>query len=479
MRITEIEIKNFRTFRETCSINLHKKGKNLLIYGENGSGKSSLYLALKFFLESGEDDSYMPKNHQNIFTEGDDRYIKLHIRADQQSKEHIYEWSQSTSETNDSLIIEASKTKGFLDYKALLETHYVHRKSDSVNVFDLLVENLLANTVNDLTDRSLAEDWDDIQPPFPRRSAIYQIAILEEQMENFNRELASRLEELQTKTSEILDKFGYDVALEFDFQGITYNRDKKILEGKQILLKIKFFEREIPTHQSFLNEAKLSAIAISIYFASILLQPSSELKILALDDVLIGLDMSNRLPVIDILKEYFSDYQIFFMTHDRAWYEIVKQRTADREWKYSEFYFSKTDEYEIPLYVEGRTYLKKAQEYFDANDYKACAIYLRTAFEVAIKRFCEKKNLKVRYHENPKKLESDDFWQPIKEGKRKDGDLFLDQTLIDEIELYRSIILNPLSHSRIISVAKKEISEAIEAVENLEVKLEELRNAKI
>ena len=471
MRITEIEIKNFRAFRETCSINLHKKGKNLLIYGENGSGKSSLYLAPKFFLESGEDDSYMSKNHQNIFTEGDERYIKLHIRADKQSKEHIYEWSQSTNETNDSLIIEASKTKGFLDYKALLETHYVHRKSGSVNVFDLLVENLLANTVNDLTDRSLAEDWDDIQPPFPRRSAIYQIALLEEQIENFNRELASRLEELQPKVSEILGKFGYDIDLKFDFQGITYNLEKKTLDGKQILLKIEFFGREIPTHQSFLNEAKLSAIAISIYFASILLQPDSELKILALDDVLIGLDMSNRLPVIDILKEYFSDYQIFFMTYDRAWYEIVKQRTADSEWKYAEFYFSKTNEYEIPIYAEDRAYLEKAKEYFDANDYKACAIYLRTAFEVAIKRFCEKKSLKVRYRENPKDLTSEDFWQAIKEGKRKDGTPFLDQTRIGEIELYRSIVLNPFSHSRIVSVAKKEISEAIEAVEKLEAEL--------
>ena len=479
MRITKIEIKNFRAFRGTYQIDLHEKGKNLLVYGENGSGKSSLYLALKSFLESSQDDSYTFKKYQNIFTLDDDRYIKLHLRSDQHSKEHIYEWSQSVKETNDPLIIGASKAKGFLDYKDLLETHYVHRESVTVDVFDLLIENLLTNTVNDLTDRSLAEDWTDIQPPFPRRSAIYQIALLEEQIGNFNRELASRLEELQLKASEILDKFGYNVALEFDFQGITYNRDNKILDGKQILLTIKFFEREIPTHQSFLNEAKLSAIAIAIYFSSILLQPDSELKILALDDVLIGLDMSNRLPVIDILKEYFSDYQIFFMTYDRAWYEIVKQRTVGSEWKYAEFYFSKTDEYEIPIYVEGRTYLKKAKEYSDANDYKACAIYLRTAFEVAIKRFCDKKNLKVRYRENPKKLESNDFWQPIKEWKRKDGTLFLDQTLIDEIELYRSIILNPLSHSRIVSVAKKEISEAIEAVENLEVKLEELRNAKI
>ena len=478
MRITEIEIKNFRAFRGTYLINL-KKGKNLLIHGENGSGKSSLYLALKLSLESGEYDSYMSERYQNIFTEGDDRYVKLHLHSDQQSKEHIYEWSQSAKEANDPLIIEASKAKGFLGYKELLETHYVHRKNDTVNVFDLLIESLLANTASFITGRSLAEEWDDIQPQSPYPNTKDQIAILEEHIENFNRELASRLEELQTKASEILNEFGHDIDLEFDFQGIAYNREEKILDGKQILLKIKFFEREILTHQDFLNEAKLSAIAIAIYFSSILLQPDSELKILALDDVLIGLDMSNRLPVIDILKEYFSDYQIFFMTYDRAWYEIVKQRTVGSKWKYAEFYFSKTDEYEIPIYVEGRTYLEKAKEYSDANDYKACAIYLRTAFEVAIKRFCDKKNLKVRYRENPKKLESNDFWQPIKEWKRKNGTLFLDQTLIDEIELYRSIILNPLSHSRIVSVAKKEISKAIEAVENLEVKLEELRNAKI
>ena len=50
--------------------------------------------------------------------------------------------------------------------------------------------------------------------------------------------------------------------------------------------------------------------------------------------------------------------------------------------------------------------------------------------------------------------------------------LFLDQSLINEIELYRSIILNPLSHARIVPVVKRELSDAIKAVEKLEDKLE-------
>ena len=473
MRITEIEIKNFRAFYGPCPyrIDLHKSGKNLLIYGENGSGKSSLYRALKLFLESTVSNDQFDA-HQNIFIKDNESgYIKLCLRADPQSKQYVYEWSKTVKETNDLLITDASKSKGFLDYKTLLETHYIQYKEETVNIFDFLVNNLLANTINDVTDRSFVDDWKGIKRARPIRTTEGQVKALQERIQNFNNGLFGKLEELKSKASEILDKFEYNVALDFDFQGITYNRTNKTFDNQQILLTVKFFDRDLPEHHRFLNEAKLSAIAIAITFSSFLLQPESELKILALDDVLIGLDMSNRLPVIDILKEYFSDYQIFFMTYDRAWYEIVRQRTDDSEWKYAEFYFSKTDEYEMPVYVEDRAYLEKAKEYFDDNDYKACAIYLRTAFEVAIKKFCENKNLKVKYRENPKRLTSEDFWVSIKNGEDKSGNPFLQESLINEIEFYRSIILNPLSHPTIVNTMKKEISDAMEAVKKLEATL--------
>ena len=469
MRITEIEIKNFRAFYGTYRICLCKKGRNLLVYGENGSGKSSLYFALKLFLESGDNPSYRFENDQNIFV-ADAGYIKLCLRANQRSKEEI-EWSESVREMDDELIIEASKAKGFLDYKSLLETHYLHHESNTVNVFNLLVETLLANTVSTLTNRTIAADWDDIKSTFPRRNAKNQIAILENRIADFNTELTNRLAELQTKSSEILGKFGHNVTLNFDFPGIQYNRDNKTLDNQEIFLTVEFFDKDIRRHHHFLNEARLSAIAIAIYFSSILIQPQSRLKILAFDDVLIGLDMSNRLPVLDILDEYFPDCQIFLTTYDKAWYEIAKQRTSNGQWEYAEFYSSKTDEYEIPIHVQDKPYLEKAKAYFDANDYKASVIYLRTAFEAVIKKFCENRKLQVRYCGNPKKLTSDDFWMPIKKGKPSDGTPFLDQSLTNEIELYRSIILNPLSHSHTVTVVKKEISDAIKAVETLEAKL--------
>ena len=484
MKITNIEIKNFRAFPKTYHINLHNTGKNLLVYGENGSGKSSLYLALKYFLESAvnennEDNKNTDfESHQNIFTE-DPGHIKLRFRSEPQLEKDIYEWPRDAKKTTDELIIEASKAKGFLDYKSLLETHYVHRESETVNLFTLLVKTLLANTVNPLTDRTLADDWDDIQEPYPRRNAKNKIADLERRIVNFNRELANRLTELSPKVSEILGKFGYNIVPNFDFQGVTYNREEKKLENQEIPLEVDFFYENIRSHHLFLNEAKLSAIAISIYLSSILLlpDPKSGLRILALDDVLIGLDMSNRFPVLDILQEDFKDYQIFLMTYDKIWYEIVKQRTNQKDWKTIEFYFKETDKYEMPVCTEDKPYLKKAKEYFDGNDYKACAIYLRTAFEAAIKRFCERKNLAVRYCENPKDLKSQYFWDPIKSEKKKcvvfpENDiLFVCPKLVDQIELARKFILNELSHATLVNIYRKELKDAIVAVERLEVVL--------
>ena len=49
MRIQTIEITNYKAFLGTYKIRVG--GKNLFIYGENGSGKSSLYYALKDFFQ--------------------------------------------------------------------------------------------------------------------------------------------------------------------------------------------------------------------------------------------------------------------------------------------------------------------------------------------------------------------------------------------------------------------------------------------
>ena len=91
VKITKIEIKNFKTFRGPDQIDLGNKGRNLLIYGENGSGKTSLYEALKFFLESSE-GTHQFGDYRNIFSDETDKgYIKLHFTPDPSLNKEMYE----------------------------------------------------------------------------------------------------------------------------------------------------------------------------------------------------------------------------------------------------------------------------------------------------------------------------------------------------------------------------------------------------
>ncbi len=287
MKITNIEIKNFRAFYGTYQIALTKKGKNLLVYGENGSGKSSLYMALKLFFASqyyistyesirwnkryfGFGGTYRREKtyinlgaiynfsrHQNIFCL-EDGYIKLHFQETPYSIERIHEWSSAGREKEDPFIVDAARTQGFLDYKALLDMHHYFRASAVINVFELLTSYLLAETINDITTHSLAEDWEALQwKSRPRKDSTTQIANREEKVQNFNNGLKCKLEKLKTKASEILDKFGYNLALNFDFQGVTYRSQQNTLANQEILLTVESFDKDIPSHHHFLNEANV------------------------------------------------------------------------------------------------------------------------------------------------------------------------------------------------------------------------------
>ena len=472
MRITKIALKNFRAFYAEHEIDLGKKGRNLLIYGENGSGKSSLLKAIELFIDSHVRDIAFDK-HRNFFVSSSEGgHVKISMRSAPSAPETTYEWSAITRETDAQVILDASKTKGSLDYKALLEVYFLHPKDLEINLFNLLVTNLLSNSINSLTGQRFGEEWADIQQNIPRSAShTRKIYNFEQRLNSFNQGLGSTLNQLKTEASDILQGFNYPVTLDFSFNGVTLTPDKKLIQGNEIGLRIDCQAIQFHLAHQFLNEAKLSAIALSVYLAALRVNPSSALKVLVLDDVLIGLDMSNRLPVIDILKSKFNDYQIFLMTYDKEWYEIVKRNFPS--WKTIELYAGHGSDYEMPILVENKNYLDKAKFYLQANDHKAAAIYLRTAFEVKIKWFCEKKNIPIKYREKPKDLATNDFWEPIKNAKNSDNTpMYVSGALAFDVELYRSFIMNPLSHAQLAIAPRQEIQDAIDTVERLEQALD-------
>ena len=487
IRIIKIEAKNFRVFgSRPLKIDLTSSGKNLLIYGENGSGKSSLFLALKDFLEcTGRDAAKRNVTlfpFRNIFATTDDGFVKLELtglpRPEHQSKAqkkrpmtHVYEWSKTKDETNDQLILEINKTKGFIDYKALLATYFLHQDQDTVNIFSLLIGSVLENVENDITNQKFGDEWKAILKTLGTLNYKSPKAksALEESTKNFSDGLIEKLKELQTKAKTILDSFGYTLDLEIGCSGISFDVKAKEIRNQKVILKVKSFGHDRDGHHLFLNEAKLSGIAISIFFAALLLQPESRLRILALDDVLIGLDMSNRLPVLDILKEHFSEYQIFFFTYDRAWFEIVKLRFTD--WATAEFFAGRTDERDFSVYNHGKSYLEVAKEYLADHDYKAAMVYLRTHFEMILKKFCDKKKLAVTYHILDRRYTSENFWEAAKLAKKTDSTNVISALVVAEIELYRTITINELCHASFVGTNQAEVAGAIAAVEALEVEL--------
>lgn len=59
-----------------------------------------------------------------------------------------------------------------------------------------------------------------------------------------------------------------------------------------------------------MNEARLTALALSAFLAAVSLTDADPanpdpLRLLVLDDVLIGLDLNNRLPLLELLRTRF------------------------------------------------------------------------------------------------------------------------------------------------------------------------------
>lgn len=462
MRITKIAIKDFRAFRGEYEIDLHKAGHNLLVYGENGSGKSSLFQALNLFL-STQPIEFIQHKHFRVKT--DDGYVKINV-GDGTNPDRTLEWGETSTPSEDSLVIEASKSKGFLDYKALLETYFLQRDSESVNLFDLLVKNLLANVENPISRRKFGEEFALIETTFSKTLNKPTKENLDNQIKDFNDGLTRLLQDLEVKVNEILALYNHNVTIKIMPQLLGYDQKPKKLKNREILLEAWYYGDKREKYHHFLNEARLSAIALSIYLSALLLNPPSQLRVLALDDVLIGLDMSNRMPLLNILDKYFQQWQIFIMTFDWTWHQIIFQRVQQNEWERVRLFICPTDNADAPVHLTKDDYLERAEIHLMNGDLRATVVYLRTGFEHIMKVFCDKKRLDVRYDiEN--KHTVNDYWGAIK-GKKKS---YVSVSLAKDLDTYLTTVLNPLSHDAYINPVRRDIDDTLKALKKLRTEL--------
>ena len=471
--ITGITLNNYRAFVKSEIIDI-PQDQHLLIYGENGSGKSSVYNALKDFFNSSFTSSNTIFN-LNEFEKASGNttgFITLKIAAkDAQGNlsEADYTFSEPLSNVTHQqpLIQLANKVKGFLDYKKLLKVHALDISTDQhPNMFDLIVKSLLgehrvANPSGGTTTVELLEEYCRIAAILlinPSHTNKYKVA--EDELNKLNAELNALLKKVFIEANKFLDQyFKNKITLDFRYSNLRIhkpNKSSKRQMFEELYLRVFYAGREIEYYQTFLNEARLSALAICLYLASIKTNSvsASELRVLFLDDIFIGLDTSNRMPLLEVLRDEFiiDGFQIFISTYDRQWFELARQWFDNNNCKFKtlEMYIDddgNPNTPEKPVIIDRSSdHFEKAKKYFDAKDYPASANYLRKACEAELRRILPQNKTLITHHDSGVVKKIDKLGTLIDNFFEYAANNGLDCAPFSQFKTYKKIIFNPLSH---------------------------------
>jgi energy-coupling factor transporter ATP-binding protein EcfA2 len=486
------------------------KGRNLLLYGENGSGKSSLGKAIRDFLDFR---SSAPKFDEFAYRYADpprtDRGIKLIF--DDPGVDPLA-WNPTDRETAHKDFADMARSRGWLDYRLIWRASEVQYGSDSVEVFRQLVEEIVPGCLPPAGGaETFGELWaqiTDAAETRPTRTTYRwpEVDELEDDISNFNDSLKTFLEKIQSLTNDLLKAFTPTTSVVLDWKGgATYRsaaRGTKFWNGSVRMSMADRGGDALKNPSEFLNEARLTAIGLCLYLAGMSqsIPPkrtdgSTYPRLLVLDDVLLSLDMMHRQPLLKILSgDKFKEWQIFLLTHDRAWYEIAKQRLGD--WAHYELFAQQVGDYEQPILQPDQPHLDRARMFISPPagsgvpvDLKAAAVHLRTEFELILKRACEGLALKVPFRRNPREVNANGLWSALhaaelaafpvrvevsnKAGEKvrfwrseKPRKVVYDE-LRDRVSFALSWVLNPLSHSETIERYRDEIQDAVGALEEL------------
>ena len=482
-RIKKVSISGFRAFppyRPTSfEVNLGDDGNNLLLYGENGSGKTSLFRALRDLCDTS-DTPRTYADHRNLFAQGDDDAIMVELTSGTPAD---YRWEINEAhpkETGGDPFQAFARSCVFLDYRNLLETSFVHR-SGNPNLFKLLVGTILSELP--VPTRKLADVYAQMLQSKPGgRYTMMPVAVAASQAQGFSEMLAIHLPEVVSEGNRLLARLQKGTQFSLTPAPMTFSKEARSFMGEDVALSVTYNGAPVPEPQHFLNEARLTAMALSIYLAGARVTRSGRPGIMVLDDVLIGLDLSNRIPLLNLLKEEFPEWQILLFTHDHTWYELAKEYTEHAGgWAHKELFLVEgTDNTpDFPEIREGRSPLERAEAHLAAHDLTAAAVYLRSAFETRIRNVCDGNGVPIPFKKQLKEVKADALWNGIVSRQEQREELqrrepqkhhpdFIPRSLISRVEMMRSTILNRLSHAGGPTFERSEVEIARDIVRDLQ-----------
>ncbi len=511
MRIKELQLQNFKFFTGNTESNTLRlpNGENVLVWGENGSGKSSIYWAIYTLLQcsykdqTGIDNYFTPAHEKNLVNihkpEADRAFIRMALDDGNEYKIELADYSVIGNVD----LQQSAVSSDFIDYNVVASfLKFMHKyEPEQMPLFEEQIFRFMpfnspaphAETIK-YFDKALEKINEELQKdpitnkyPTAGSTAYDQYKNL---VDEFNRQLRQELGLVNVKANQILaTKFGYPIEIELRYTPIEFQRTStqfRFTHEASIILKINNYYGHPDTVKrphSFLNEAKKTAIGLSIRLGILerrLL--ADKLNVLALDDLLISLDMSNREVVLNLLfEEYEQNYQLLIFTHDKQLYNIAKNKIGNgiftHNWKFWEFYVNEKDPaIPEPRFFETKSQLSIAFNHLQENDYPAAANYLRKHCEYLIEtylpQYCYRDVNRDKSHKN----------YPL-DSMITNSVIFLDRingtdskAKFTDLKQYVEMMLNPLSHTeRGVERHKGEIKAVIKTLEELEIELKMLR----
>jgi len=488
LRIDSIALRDFRAFPGPDETTVELHGANLLLYGENGAGKSSLFEAFRGLFARQPSQNFF-KGEKNVFSGQPEVDAAVRVTFTDGAAPAVWTIANHPGRAGgDPRIVQAAQRASMLDYRALLDTNYGQGQEEP-NLFDIAMERLLTDwpLVNGDTLGALWTKTQRAKPYIGWNDTAVKAACA-----TFNTEFAAAVDALTPFAQAMLgDLLGDTLTLrQLEYGTVRYvnahRRVDRVFKGGLLRPGIDYRTHGLSQPQFFLNEARQSALALAIYLSARLActqqAPEGAPKLIVLDDLLIGLDQSNRLPVLDVLMKRFSDWQIVLLTHDRVWFDMARiHLKPDNDWTAVELYEANDPSGLMPPVVRSAKtlvadeLLSRAHAFFDDSHFGAAANYSRVAFEQALREFCDRRGVRVRYHIESRRLSANELVEGItawikddgKDGAKSENRKRAFSPAVESIKLFQGLVLNPMSHAGSPTVAKAEVAAALAAVGTL------------
>jgi hypothetical protein len=420
-RLHKIEIRNFKAFRD---FTLNLEGRHLLVYGDNGAGKSSLYWALYTFLQSGR----KPKNSIAKYFDPDEQenLLNIHEQASAAPKpgeialtlrdvvtknDATYHISLADHETHDQpVIVKGDLASDFITYRFFFGfSHF--RNSDSFDLWPLFQREILPFCVTRGGNPGELENrWNTLKqaPPNPNKyrgtAGAKAFRVFNRKLKDYSDSLKPVVDGISAAAQVFYDaNFSQDDSAKISLKlAVTrdayYSHEYAVKMPPVLRFGIQANGVEVKKPQSFMNEAKMTQLALSVRFAASMVNlHESDLKLLVLDDLLVSLEMSNRMKVVEILRSdpSLANYQKVILTHDLGFFREFRRTIAASHPDWSFIRLVGNPATSITCQVE-KTELQRAEDYLHGHHLDEAAICLRKAAEDMAKRYrewAEKKKL--------------------------------------------------------------------------------------